>query len=340
MNHTPQTTRDSTDPAMQNIAACATNTLAADDVEVKNGAAIDMRLAHCGGAAQGGWQLGWAEVIGCHHPHICEDCVAMRLTTPLAAAGGAPEHSKVQAACLAVADGVGGGAYGDIASAALAAHCTCMPEAILGDRQAMNQWLHLAEAQVQYQLRQVGYAPGAATVAAAWLWPATPTIARLPGLGQGTWNKSYAAGMQGYLLRIGDARLYQFDGQQLVPLTTDQTYAHMGETPPEGATPDDPARMVGTGFMGELELVPLHLPAGHTLLLCSDGLHRGLDAASMAALLKGGDDLAATALQLAQAARRAGSEDDISVLLARCESTAPDSTQAPGGLAGLLRKIF
>lgn len=347
--HPAQTrTPSTTEHTMQNIAIEATSTEDNHGLyATANAPAIDMRLAHCGGAAQGGWQLGWAEVIGCHHPRIGEDCVASRLATPPAQSTHptAPHHchgqdSPIQAALLAVADGVGGGARGDIASAALAAHCVGMPEALLGNQEAMAQWLQLAEAQVQHQLRQVSYSPGASTLAAAWLWPEPPTLARQHSPAQSTWHKSYPTGMQGYLLRIGDARLYTYDGQHVTTLTKDQTYAHLRETPPDGATPDDPARMVGTGFTGELELVPLHLPPGHTLLLCSDGLHRGLDEPAMAALLQGSDDLAATALQLAQAARLAGSEDDISVLLARCAPPAADTTQALGGLAGLLRKIF
>lgn len=342
--HTPFTTEHT----MQNVAPAATSTTTNDDLATCNHApAIDMRLAHCGGAVQGGWQLGWAQVIGCHHPRICEDSVASRLATPPAPtpnpAAPRQDHgqdSPIQAALLAVADGVGGGARGDIASAALAAHCVGMPEALLGNPQAMAQWLQLAEAQVQHQLRQVSYSPGAATLAAAWLWPEPPTLARQHSAAQSTWHKSYPTGMQGYLLRIGDARLYVYDGQHVSGLSADQTYAHLRETPPDGATPDDPARMVGTGFTGELELVPLHLPAGHTLLLCSDGLHRGLDEAAMAALLQGSDDLATTALQMAQAARLAGSEDDISVLLARYPPMESGSTPGSHGLAGFLRKFF
>ena len=281
-----------------------------------------MRLADCGGTTVDGWELGWSQVIGSSHAQVSEDSLAHDARTLAGQPPGTP-----RALCLAVADGVGGGARGDIASAALAGHCVLLPSELLGHAEGIAQWMALAEAQVQLRLREVSYAPGAATLAAAWLLPAAS-------------SSDAPSRVCGHVLRVGDARVYRFDGHSMDCLTTDQTYASVGETPPEGARFDDPARMVGTGFAGEPEVLPLQLAPGDTLLLCSDGLHRGLTARQMAALLRQGGSLDACALRLAQLARHEGSDDDITVLLARAVAARAAHTPLAGGLAGLLRRIF
>jgi serine/threonine protein phosphatase PrpC len=281
----------------------------------------DMRLADCGGTTFPGWQLGWSQVIGRRHARLSEDSLAHgSRVLP------GREPGSAQALCLAVADGVGGGARGEIASAALASHCVALPNQLLGRAGAIVQWMLLAEGQVQLKLREVSYAPGAATLAAAWLLPAQ--------------SDDGAYGVYGHILRVGDARLYHFDGTHLAPLTRDQTYASVGESPPEGATEDDPARMVGTGFTGQPEVSPVQLAAGDTLLLCSDGLHRGLATEHMAELLRQGGEPSACALRLGQAARRAGSDDDITVLLAHVPQPQRPTTSEYSGLMGRLRKLF
>jgi serine/threonine protein phosphatase PrpC len=283
-------------PAIDAVAACAFSTLATAAIGTTDLCAPDMRLADCGGNTLPGWQLGWAQVIGRRHPRFTEDSVAHASRLLAGSVLG-----STQALCLAVADGVGGGSRGEVCSAALASHCVALPEDLLGQADGITQWMERAEGQVQMKLREVSFSPGASTLAAAWLQPAE-TGTRVA---------------HGYILRVGDARLYLFDGHQVTALTTDQTYAAVGEVPPEGATPDDPARMIGTGFMGQPELVPMELTLGHTLLLCSDGLHRGLSEQRIAELLCEGGDLPVCALRLAQAARLAGSDDDITVLLAQ-----------------------
>jgi len=258
--------------------------------------ALDMRLSDCGGDCFPGWQLGWAQVIGSRHPKFTEDSVAYASRVPI---GGVLGNTHTM--YLAVADGVGGGSRGEICSEALTSHCVALPEELLGHPDAIARWMELAEPQVQMKLREVSPSPGASTLASAWFQPVEPG----------------ARAVHGYIMRVGDGRIYRFDGQQVTALTDDQTYAAVGETPPEGATPGDPARMIGTGFMGQPELLAIELALGHTLLLCSDGLHRGLSEQHMAELLLEGGDLRTSALRLAQAARLAGSDDDITVLLAK-----------------------
>lgn len=242
-------------------------------------------VAH-GAAQTPGWEIGWAQIVGIHH-RVTEDTCDYRLPA------GYPGRLSL---ALALADGVGGGARGDVASQALVQHCLALPDSALGDEAAMGGWLRQADAEVQRALRQVTFSPGAATLAAAWL----------------------QADGSGHCLRVGDARLYHFSAQGETRLQTqDQTYAHLGLAPPADASLDDPASMVGTGFMGAPEWVALCLATGEWLLLCSDGLHRGINAASMAGHLLAHANMEDACIALAQAARAAGSEDDISLLVAK-----------------------
>lgn len=274
-----------------------------------------MRWADCGHVQKGGWSVAWAQLIGVHHPKLSEDSLAYRM------AGQSQEGAELT---LAVADGVGGGARGEVASRALATHSTSVPRDSIGDGGAIAEWMGQADAEVQRQLRKVSYAPGAATLAAAWLKPDG----------------------RGHLMRVGDARVCLYDAvgaetaQRLCALlsaTTDQTYAHMLETPPQGACMDDPARMVGTGYMGEPELIEVHVASGQTLLLCSDGLHRSLSPDQMGRILGQAKDLSTAVYQLARDACLRGSTDDISVLLA--QRIAPCKNQREVGFSAGLHRL-
>lgn len=256
-------------------------------------------LTH-GVASSSGWKLSWAQIVGTRH-RITEDACAYRIVSRSAAA-----EASSTGLYLAVADGVGGGARGDIASQALVKHCMAMPERLQSEAASVADWMRLAEGEVQRALRTVTFSPGAATVAAAWL----------------------DADGNGHIQRVGDARLYRvYVTGEVEALTADQTYSQVGETPPPGADGEDPARMVGTGFMGEPDLQSLSLQPGEALLLCSDGLHRGLDTMAIAGLLLDHATLEDACIGLAETARAAGSEDDISVLVARrrCSTAAKSS---------------
>lgn len=245
-------------------------------------------LTH-GTAVPPGWELGWAQIVGINHD-LTEDTCAYRLATKEG------RTSDAVGLYLAVADGVGGGAKGDVASQALVKHCMGVPERLLGDADSLTKWMRLAESVVQKALREVTFSPGATTLAAAWL----------------------DADGNGHLLRVGDSRLYRIWASGVVEaLTADQTYNQVGETPPPNANGEDLARMIGTGFMGEPELKSLTLKPGEALLLCSDGLHRDLDTSAIAGLLQSHSTLEQACIAMAQTARALGSEDDITVLVAR-----------------------
>ena len=254
-----------------------------------------------GHASPPGWHIAWAQFAGPAHDR-CEDSLAHRVF----AGGGL---------ALALADGVSGGARGDVASRSAVEHCVSdLPAALVGDQDGLARWLKLIEARVQLALRQVTFGSGATTLVAAWLSCEPGPVA------------------QGWLVHVGDSRAYRLSAPQgagpaqLQALTRDHNYAELGEPLPEGATPDDLARMIGVGAMGEPPLQPLRLAPGDALLLCSDGLHGFVTPAQLSLGLAKVKDaacadisaamaLAADAL-LAQAIAQ-GSRDDISLLWAQ-----------------------
>lgn len=200
-----------------------------------------------------------------------------------------------------VSDGVGGGAHGEIASSILLMHCAQAPEQTYRDPARLQEWLTRADARVRAAIASRTAQAGAATLAAAW-FPSQSTA---------------------YLLSVGDCRVYHLTprGQHyaIQQLTVDQTYASFAQQPPPNGSPDDPARMVGSGAVGIPFTVKARIRERDLLLLCSDGLHKFVPDEQLAEIVANGigdghslDTICGTLLG---AARRNGSHDDASALL-------------------------
>lgn len=235
---------------------------------------------------RGAWQVGaWSEV-GSYHPRN-EDSYRH---TP----------GMLNPAFIGVADGVGGGSHGDVASAALLDHCAAVPAKI--GLEALKAAIRDSDAVVRQRLASRSDRPGAATFVGAWF--VRPQRVRL--------------------CHVGDCCAFHLipskKGLRLERLTLDQTYANLNETPPPKGRPDDPARMVGVGAVGQVAVREVKLAPGEGLLLCSDGLHKFLPQAELQDLLQRG--LAANLAEqdicqnLVRAAKRNGSHDDVTALLA------------------------
>lgn len=268
------------------------------------------RVCH---AAHGLWSLAALTWVGPRHAQHglpCEDTAAWRVTP-----GGA--------AHLVVADGVSAGARGDAASAALAMHLLGLdlagpqrpdpssspptPGVAESEQEALARQVLAADAVVQAALDLASPGrSGAATFVAVWI----------------------DAQGQGWASRVGDCRLYLWrwypgadgkPGLALTQATQDQTFAALGEAPPPGVPPHNPARMVGNGHIGQPEVQALQLAAGDGLLLCSDGVHDVLSADALQRVLAHGlargRPLQAVAGLMARLARRGGSRDDIGIAL-------------------------
>lgn len=262
------------------------------------------RSSYCGQAA--GWAWAAACRIGSRHlaaGGVCEDAV-----------GAAPcVVGSVSRVHLALADGVSGGACGDVAAAALVHHSLAYRGSGL---EGAVDWIEFgAERVVREALDRHTRAPGATTFASAWLTP------------EG----------QARLTRVGDCRAYMWrppvgrHGLHLRQILPDQTMAYMGYLPPNHPKAVNPAHMVGNGSMGTLEWRNVEIPRRGGLLLCSDGLHSMVAEQTMNHRLShflfsedmSKDDAAVDLSRWVQFcdhlinhAQELGGDDDISVLIA------------------------
>lgn len=121
---------------------------------------------------------------------------------------------------------------------------------------------------------------------------------------------------------VGDSRAYLFRAGALKRVTTDHSYVSemmaAGRLTPEEAAVH-PYRSVVTRAIGlepavDVDTFELELMPGDRLLICSDGLSSLIDDAAIAEVLKDSDP-AAAARSLVEAANRAGGDDNISVII-------------------------
>ena len=123
---------------------------------------------------------------------------------------------------------------------------------------------------------------------------------------------------------VGDSRLYHFDGAKLTRVTHDHSF--VAELVRRGAITEQEAkthprrnlitRAIGTEMRVSTDIFTLDWKKGDLLLLCSDGLCGVLDDDEMASYLSDCTDLDAACAALIDAALKAGSRDNITVVLA------------------------
>lgn len=131
---------------------------------------------------------------------------------------------------------------------------------------------------------------------------------------------------------LGDSRAYMFSDGLLEQITRDHSLVaeqvSAGVLTPEQAEKSEYANVItrGIGVSDELSpdaFGPIDLAPGSVLLLCSDGLYRVVDEASIADVLSSSSiDQAAT--RLVDLANRAGGPDNVSVALCRREMGVSD----------------
>ncbi|TWI69859.1 protein phosphatase [Pseudoduganella lurida] len=231
-----------------------------------------------------------------------------------------------------VADGMGGHAAGEVASAGvlmalrdyLAGHAPPFAAggtggSVFADPDAT--WSDPAAGTVRTLHAAVGHAN-------ASLYAQNRASGRADGGGMGTtltgfWRPTGAHSLVAF--HVGDSRLYRLRGGVLEQLTRDQTvYQQAVEA---GILDHLPARNLLLQAVGPSAAVTPEVRShpvlpGDVLMLCSDGLHGSVPHGEMEHLLAGATEgtLEIRAAQLIEKAKAYGGRDNITVVLALCGS--------------------
>jgi protein phosphatase len=212
----------------------------------------------------------------------------------------------------AVADGMGGHAYGEVASRMTVDALDALPA---------GEGLQQAAAQARVCLLGVNNALLAEAAARDVAVIGTTLVLLL------------ACGRSVICIWAGDSRIYLCRGGSLHQLTRDhnqfeelQTKNHLS---PEDALSFPGANMItralGAANTLELDEVQVQASDGDIFLLCSDGLSNAVSSEEMFRALSTGD-CAQAADTLIQLALAAGGRDNISVVVVRVDDVEPDQT--------------
>jgi serine/threonine protein phosphatase PrpC len=223
---------------------------------------------------------------------------------------------------LAVFDGMGGAASGDVASA-------------LGREVLLRV---VREAPVE-NLQDLAEALGAATVQAhAAIRDRAATDSGCSGMGT-TLTAAGVLGDQAVIVQVGDSRAYVLRDGELVQVTEDQSLASelvaSGRLSPEEAANYEHSNVILQALGVNERVYPsigrMDLCRDDLLLLCTDGLTDMVAADTLAEIVRAGaGDLRTLARTLTSQAKLNGGYDNISVVLARCEGEAlPEQVEGP-----------
>ena len=224
---------------------------------------------------------------------------------------------------LAVADGMGGHAGGDVASSVTVAALAPLDDEAHGSDEALDaltQALVTAKEEILARVK------------------ADPELA---GMGT-TVTAILRTGNKLAMVHLGDSRGYLLRDGELSQVTTDHTFVQhlvdQGKITEEEAA-HHPQRSVVMKVLGDFDLALTpdlsmrEARPGDRWLLCSDGLSGFVSADTITETLRATPDLDVCADRLVQLALRAGGGDNVTVIVADVVDldTAPDGTQPTGG---------
>jgi protein phosphatase len=223
---------------------------------------------------------------------------------------------------LAVADGMGGMAAGDIASNVTIAAMAQLDEDVPGD--ALVDALRSAVDTANQQLRDVV--------------DANPS---LEGMGT-TLTAMLFSGSRFGMVHVGDSRAYLLRDGEFVQVTKDDTYVQMlvdeGRISAEEAS-SHPQRSLLTRALDGRDIDPEYsvrqAVPGDRYLLCSDGLTAVVHAETIAQTMREYSDPAQCVERLIQLALRGGGPDNVTVIIADVTDGGDIREQRPvvGGAA-------
>jgi protein phosphatase len=228
---------------------------------------------------------------------------------------------------LAVADGMGGMAAGDVASNIVIGTLASLDEDVPGID--LIEPLRRAVDMANQRLRAIV--------------DANP---QFEGMGT-TLTGMLFSGSRFGMVHIGDSRAYLLRGEEFIQITRDDTYVQMlvdeGRITPEEAG-SHPQRSLITQAMGTLDVNPaysiLEAQPGDRYLLCSDGLSAVVSFETIGETLRGISDPAQCVERLIQLALRGGGPDNITVIVADVtDSDIVEGTPIVDGAAAESRDV-
>jgi protein phosphatase len=211
--------------------------------------------------------------------------------------------------CL-VADGMGGHSAGQVASALAADAVVASLRELAGGAESVAEQLRRA---IEEANRAI-YA--AARDTDAYHGMGTTLVALL------------VSGGRAAIAHVGDSRAYRMRGGRIRQLTDDHSVVgellRRHEISADDAR-EHPQRHVLTRALGvrgsvEPDLAELTLAPGDLFVLCSDGLTNHVEDDEIAKLASASTDLDAVCTALVGLAKRRGGEDNITIVLARCDA--------------------
>jgi protein phosphatase len=232
-----------------------------------------------------------------------------------------------QAPIFVVADGMGGHASGDVASAAVVAHLAEAADTDFVETAAIEAGLRAATADIMLADDELQIGVGTTVTGAVMTLQS----------GDPYWT----------VFNIGDSRVYAFDRNELTQVTVDHSVvqelvdAGLIEAADAESHPDSNIITRAVGFdaepMPDYWLIPIKV--GLRMLLCSDGLTKEVNHEGLRLQLAAGLGAKETASALVDAALAAGGRDNVTAIVVdvmkssgafEFDSTIPRGTTAIG----------
>jgi protein phosphatase len=215
---------------------------------------------------------------------------------------------------LAVSDGMGGAAAGEVASRIAVASMRELLAILSPDLSIPEQLRSAAQItnhRIVFQARQNPSLKGmGATLTAALIFDGVA-----------------------YIAQIGDSRAYLIRYGRIRQITRDQTLVQMlldsGAIKPSevnSVRKNVIVQALGNEMDLQVALTSIKLYRDDCLLLCSDGLSNKLEAEEMKSIVDGSTDLRAACRKMIDMANDRGGEDNITVIVAKLAGAALDST--------------
>ncbi|MEQ8765921.1 MAG: protein phosphatase 2C domain-containing protein [Planctomycetota bacterium] len=221
---------------------------------------------------------------------------------------------------LVVADGMGGHAAGEIASALVT---KTLVESIVLEK-GKSSLLELPDEELIEQLQATLQRCQEAIL------EESKAVPERRGMGT-TLTMAFVVGMKVFVVHVGDSRCYLYRTGELEQVTTDHTIAQQlvesGKLAPEEARDSHWSHLLVNALGGSEDILSpevqwADLEDGDVLLLCTDGLTQHLTDAEILKVLDGEKSIEKACQQLVRAANDGGGTDNITAVVARFELVA------------------